>query len=191
MTLVFGCEKMTSTVYRNYANGKIHWAKVWYKDLGDDVCRNLALWTHENIRLEACGFNKYFLSNNPDGMCSFSLLASHLLGRTKKWNSTNTNAGGWASSALNKALNGRLYNAMPTQIKSLIKQVKVYSTVGQNSNALSSSDCYITIPSVVEVDPTMIYEPYNSEGTHISYMTTDESRKRAFDGGVYYDYSFR
>lgn len=190
-TLVFGCARADDGIYENYAIGNINWAKLWYADLGADVCKSLAMWTHESITLEACGFRKYYLTENTSKRCSFSLLASHLLGKTKKWNPSNTNTGGWANSALNKSLNTRLYNAMPTQIKSLLKQVIVYSSVGNQSSELSSSDCYITIPALVEVDPTQTSEPYNSEGTSISYMNTNSSRKRAFDGGDYGEYWLR
>lgn len=195
-TLVFGCEKQTSTIFANHANGNIYWAKVWYKDLGDDTCKSLAMWTHESIRLEACGFNKYYLSDNPDGMCSFSLLASHLLGRTKAWNNSSTNDGGWAQSALNAALNTRLYDAMPTQIKLLLKKVNVKSNDGIGNvepyySDVTTSECYITIPALIEIDSSQVMEPYNSEDTPISYMSTNDARKRAFDGGDYYDYWLR
>ena len=189
--LVFGCARADDGYYENHAIGNINWAKVWFADLGDDVCKNLAMWTHESITLEACGFRKYYLSDNTSKRCSFSLLASHLLGRTKGWNTSNTNAGGWANSSLNKSLNERLYNAMPTQIKALLKKVIVYSSIGQMSSELSSSDCYITIPALIEVDPTQTSEPYNSEGTSISYLNTNDSRKRAFDGGDYNAYWLR
>lgn len=189
--LVFGCARADDGYYENHAIGNINWAKVWFADLGDDVCKNLAMWTHESITLEACGFRKYYLSDNTSKRCSFSLLASHLLGRTKGWNTSNTNAGGWANSSLNKSLNERLYNAMPTQIKALLKKVIVYSSIGQMSSELSSSDCYITIPALIEVDPTQTSEPYNSEGTSISYLSTNDSRKRAFDGGDYNAYWLR
>ena len=188
-TLVFGCEKQTSTIFANYASGKIHWAKIWYKDLGDDVCRDLALWTHESIRLQACGFNKYYLSDNPDGMCSFSMLASHLLSRKKKWNNTSGNTGGWANSALNRYLNNRLYNAMPPQIKALMKQVMISSSIGGGSSELSTSNCYITAPALIEVYPKGTWgEPYNSEGVAISYMSQPANIKRAFANGEYFDY---
>ena len=190
-TLVFGCARADDGIYENYAIGNINWAKVWFTDLGEDACKSLALWTHESITLEACGFRKYYLTENTSKRCSFSLLASHLLGRTKKWNSTNSNEGGWAESALNKSLNNRLYNAMPIQIKLLLKQVIVYSSIGKKSSELSSSDCYITIPALIEVDPTKTSEPYNSEGTSISYMSANDSRKRAFDGGDYDEYWLR
>ena len=187
-TLVFGCARADDGIYENYGVGNINWAKIWYADLGEDVCKNLAMWTHESITLEACGFRKYYLADNTSKRCSFSLLASHLLGRTKKWNTANTNAGGWAVSALNNSLNNRLYNAMPIQIKALMKKVIVWSSVGQNSSELSSSNCYITIPAVVEVDSSYTSEPYNSEGIAISYMSTNSARKRAFDGGGYNAY---
>jgi hypothetical protein len=190
-TLVFGCAKADDGFYENHAIGNINWAKVWFADLGDDVCKNLAMWTHESITLEACGFRKYYLSDNTSKRCSFSLLASHLLGRTKRWNASNTNVGGWASSELNHSLNTRLYNAMPTQIRELIKKVIVYSSIGQMSSELSSSNCYITIPALIEVDPTQTAEPYNSEGTSVSYLSTNDSRKRAFDDGDYNAYWLR
>lgn len=196
-TLVFGCAKADDGIYENYAIGNINWAKVWYADLGDDVCKDLAMWTHESIILEACGFRKYYLSDNTSKRCSFSLLASHLLGKTKKWNSSNTNDGGWASSTLNTSLNNRLYNAMPTQIKQLLKQVIVYSNDGITSSdgsfytEVTSSNCYITIPALIEVDSSQTSEPYNSEGTVISYMSNNTARKRAFDGGDYNAYWLR
>jgi hypothetical protein len=71
----------------------------------------------------------------------------------------------------------------------LIKKVIVTSSIGDISTELSTSDCYITIPALVEVDPSQSgAEPYNSEGTTILYMTDNESRKRAFDNGEYADY---
>lgn len=195
-TLVFGCAKADDGYYENHAIGNIYWAKLWYADLGDDVCKDLAMWTHESITLEACGFRKYYLSDNTSKRCSFSLLSSHLLGRTKRWNATNTNDGGWAESELNKSLNSRLYNAMPSQIKSLLKKVIVYSSDGIGDRdpyytEVTSSNCYITIPALIEVDPSRTSEPYNSEGTSISYLHTNDSRKRAFDGGDYSAYWLR
>ena len=190
-TLVFGSARADDGIYENHAIGNINWAKIWFADLGEDVCKDLAIWTHESITLEACGFRKYYLSNNTSKRCSFSMLASHLLGRTKKWNNAGSNAGGWAESSLNKSLNNRLYNAIPSQIKALLKQVIVYSSVGNLSSELSSSNCYITIPALIEVDPTRSSEPYNSEGTSISYLTTNNSRKRSFDGGDYNAYWLR
>ena len=190
-TLVFGCARADDGKYEDYGVGEIYWSKIWYADLGDDVCRKLAAWTHESLHMEACGFDKYYLSDNSMQRCSFSLLASHLLDRTRVWNNTNSNSGGWKDSALNAFLNDRLYKAIPEQIRSLIKQVKVPSSIGDGSTDIDTGDCYITIPACIEVYPTMTGTPYISEGKSISYMGTNDSRKRSFDGGEYNDYWLR
>ena len=190
-TLVFGCAKADDGIYENFAIGNINWCKVWYKDLGDSVCQDLAMWTHEKITLEACGFRKYYLSDNASKRCSFSLLATHLLDRNKKWNTENSNVGGWKSSELNASLNNRLYKAMPNQIRALLKQVKVPSSIGSKSIEIDTADCYIAIPACIEVDSTMNIDPYVNEGTAISYMSTNDSRKRAYDGGDYAKYWLR
>ena len=187
-TLVFGCVKADDGFFENHAVGEINWAKLWLADLGDEACTTLALWTHEKLVMEACGFRKYYLSDNASKRCSFSLLASHLLDKKYIFNISNNNTGGWATSTLNQFLNTRLYDALPLQMKQLIKQVKVGSSIGNMSNEISYSDCYITVPAVKEVDPSMTSEPYNSESTVISYMNSNTARKRAYVGGDYSDY---
>ena len=190
-TLVFGCAKADDGMYENYAIGTINWCKLWYKDLGEEACQSLSMWTHEKVSFEVCGFRKYYLSENASKRCSFSLLATHLLDRAKVWHSDNTNEGGWRNSTLNKSLNSRLYNAIPIQIRSLLKQVRVPSSIGNKSTEIDTTDCYITVPACIEVDPTMTTEPYANEGTSISYMTTNDSRRRAYDGGDYSAYWLR
>lgn len=190
-TLVFGCARADDGIYENFAIGNINWCKVWYMDLGDETCKALAEWTHERIDFEACGFRRYYLSDNSNKRCSFSLLATHLLDRMRKWNATNTNTGGWKNAKLNAFLNGRLYKAIPNQIRALIKQVKIPSSIGNGSTEVETSDCYITIPACIEVDPTMTSSPYVNEGASISYMSTNDSRKRAYVDGGYGIYWLR
>lgn len=190
-TLVFGSARADDGVYENYAIGNIYWCKLWYVDLGEEACKNLAIWTHENITLEACGFKKYYLSDNPSKRCSFSLLASHLLSSNMRFGTSHSNEGGWSTSTMNAFLNNRLYKAIPEQIRSLIKKVKVSSSIGQKYTELAESDCYITIPACIEMDASMTSDPYINEGTAISYMTSNAMRQRAHDGGDYDSYWLR
>ena len=181
-TLVFGCAKADDGFYENHAIGNVNWAKVWFADLGDTVCRDLAAWTHERVGLEACGFRKYYLTNNTSKRCSFSLLATHLLDKDSVWNTSNSSTGGFKDSALNKLLNTRLYKAVPAQIRSLLKQCRIPSSIGDKSTEIDIANCYIAVPSVIELDPSKTTEPYISEGVSISYMTTNDMRKRSYDG---------
>lgn len=189
--LVFGAALADDGVFENYATGTINWCKLWFADLGDATCRNLAIWTHEQVDMEACGFRKYYLTENPSQRCSFSLLATHLLDRDYNWSAVNSNAGGFASSALREMLNNRLYKAIPTQIRSIIKEVNVPSSVGSKSTEIVTSNCYITVPARVELDTSATDEPYINEGGNISYIYDNNTRKRAHKDGTYSKYWLR
>ena len=186
-TLVFGCSKADDGSYENYATGNVYWSKIWYEDLGDTVCKKLVGWTHENIAFNVCSFKKYYLSNEPSKRCTFSLLATHLLDRRRAFNSNGSNNGGWTESDLNKFLNSRFYEAMPVKIKLLTKQVTVNSSIGQGSSELSASQCYVSIPAAIELNNSYDTnrEPFVNEGETISYMTSNDARKRARIDGDY------
>lgn len=183
-TLVFGCAKADDGAYENYAYGDIHWCKVWYADLGDEACRKLAGWTHEKVEMEVCGFKNYYLADNPSKRCNFTMLATHLLERARTYNETNTTVGGWASSKLNAFLNTRFYNAFPVQIKALVQKVNIASSVGSGSHDISTSGCYVAIPSLIEVDGSKTTEPYIYEGSTIDYMISEDARKRSYVDGA-------
>lgn len=185
-TLVFGCSRQDDGRYENYGFGTVYWSKLWYHDLGENACRDLAMWTHENISLEVCGFRKYYLSDNPVKRCSFSLLATHTLDRGRAWatSSAPSPAGGWGKSILNTLLNNRLYKAFPIQIRQLIQKVEVPSAAGDGSLDIVTSSCYITLPALIEMVPTITSDPYVSEGVGIPYMTSNAMRIRANPSGV-------
>ena len=63
-TLVFGCSKADDGAFENHAVGSVYWAKIWFADLGDAACRELASWTHETRTYEVAGFKRFYLSDN-------------------------------------------------------------------------------------------------------------------------------
>lgn len=192
-TLVFGCMKADDGAYENYAVGNVYWAKIWYRDLGAATCEKLAGWVHETVNFELCGFKKYYLSTNSSKRCNFSLLATNLLSRDRRMRATSGNTGGWATSELNSYLNSRMYENLPTQIKAILQQVSIASSIGDQSTELSYSDCYISIPALIEVNNEDRYnvEPYVYEDSIISYMTSSDVRKRMYEHGTYGAYWLR
>ena len=192
-TLVLGAAKNDAGRFSNYGVGEVHWLKIWYMDLGEEICEKLVNWTHEKIGLEVSGFYRYALYDDYTKESTMSLLATNLLDRTKQYNATNTNIGGWASSLLNSYLNSRFYNAIPEQIKSLMKKVSVSSMVGGMSSEISESGCYVNVPSAYDIDSTKTEyasEVYDTNGT-IDYMISNEQRKRSYLDGDYADYWLR
>ena len=184
-TLIFGAAKMDSGRITSYCMGDVHWCKIWYQDLGEKVCEQLVGWTHEEITLGVSGFYRYPLYDDRSKETMVSLVGCHLLDRTMKYNSANTNAGGWASSDLNRILNTRFYNAVPVQIRLLLKKMCVLSTIGQMSTEISESGCYINIPSVYDVDSAETgykNELYSGAST-ITSMASNKQRIREFRVG--------
>lgn len=190
-TLVFGCSKADDGAYENHAKGTIYWAKLWNADLGDAACRNLAAWIHEDISLEMYGFKRYYLSDNSGSRSSMSFIASHALANSMPLNDTSSNAGGWANMDMNRFLNSRFYNAIPVQWRQLLKQVKIQSSIGEKSNETSTSNCYVAIPSILEVDGGFNQEPYSYEGSVIPFITSDATRRRTKEDGTTISYWLR
>ena len=75
----------------------------------------------------------------------------------------------------------------------MIKSVTISSSIGNKSTDITSSNCHIYIPSVIEVCNTSEYniEPYTNEGSIISYMVSNDMRKRAHYDGSYAGYWLR
>ena len=182
VSLVFGCNKLEDGSYEQYARGTIYWSKIWYADLGDDICKQIAYWPHEEIGFEACcesngSLKRYYLSDNSGARSSIALIASNTLSQPMVINASSSNSGGWANYSLNTYLNNRVYEAFSTKWKQLIKQVKVKSSVGENSEAISNSDCYIFIPAIAELYSGVTSEPYISEGTIISHFQSSNQAR--------------
>lgn len=181
VSLVLGCGKLEDGSYEQHANGTVYWSKLWYADLGHDVCSQLAYWPHEEITFEACyeknGTPKrYYLSDNSGARSALTFIAANALPHSQTLDNSSVNSGGWAKYSLNTYLNSRVYAAFPAKWKQLMKQVKVRSSAGDKSNEIVNSDCYIFIPSITEVTEYVTSEPYVSEGTIISHFVTANDR---------------
>ena len=178
-TLVFGCSKADDGIYENYARGTVHWCKVWYADLGDSMCTDLARWIHERIPMELAKFKGYYLAGAVGKRASMTFLAGNILSVKKRFTNKSTNEGGWAKSGLNAWLNNRLTKAVSPLWRALLKPVKVSSSIGMKSPDTSSSDCCFFLPSLYEIDSSASTEPYiNETNAAIPYMVSNESRKR-------------
>ena len=161
--------------------GQIHWAKVWLDDIGDAAARKLAAWPHETWRYEYCGDKRYRFAADSSKITGASFIPTRLLSLGHCMNTTNTNIGGWNDSAMRQFCNGRVYDAFPTEWKSIIKQVQIPSTAGNMSSDIVYSKDYVYLPSYVEVFNT-IEDPYVSEGKVIAFFNTDVDRIKTMNG---------
>ncbi len=158
-----------------YGAGWIHWCKIWYDDLGVTNCKKLASWTHEILRMEFAGSDRYRLSGSTSQRANASFFANNALPLLRRMNPTNTNAGGWDESEMRKFLNTRVYDALPYNWQAAIKQVKISASAGNQSSEIVISNDYIYLAANRELGG-WTSTPYINEGDAISYFATNASR---------------
>ena len=178
MTLIFGAIKFVAQDgigYDNYATGWIHWAKIWYEDLGQANAQELAAWTHETWRAEYfSGSNRYRITNSYR-YAKLPFILNNMLPSAHIMNNSSVNSGGFAASSLNTFVNNRVLKALPIGWRSIIKSVRVGSSAGNQSTEILYTDNKIFIPAYAEIS-NILQEPYSSEGTLIDWYGTQDAR---------------
>ena len=164
--------------FDDYGKGYLYWAKIWFDDLGETNCRQLAAWSHETMRVEYCGTGRYRLSGGTSQRANASFVANTLLtDRLRVMNSTNTNVGGWDACQMRTLfINTRMPNALPTVWRTMLKQVQISASEGNKSNNILVSNDYFYIPAYVEMGGSGT--AYINEGTAISWFNSDIRRAK-------------
>ena len=155
--LVFGAYRRqgASTVaYDRYAKGWIHWAKIWYDDLGDDVCRKIANWPRETYRAEYVGSQRHFRSVDDYNLVDSSWMFTCPLTHHKRYDGTSVST--WGGSELQRFYENRVYAAFPQEWQTAIGAVAVATKANNNTINLNRVNCHCYLPAFAEIyqDPT-------------------------------------
>lgn len=135
------------------------------------------------MRVEYYGTSRYRLSGGGSQSSNASFISNALLtDRFRQMNSSGTNVGGWDACQMRSFLNLRMPEAFPTVWKSMLKQVKISASEGNKSSTILNSNDYFYLPCLREMGGSS-ESPYNSEGSHISWFTSD-IRRAKFRGMV-------
>ena len=113
-TLVFGCSRTDDGYYENNAVGTIYWSKIWYTDLGEYVCKELAAYPHEKLNLVVGGFRRFYLSEVSNKRSSITLVANRPLSNYIPYSSGSYSTS-WESSVFNIYLNDKVYRGFPVE----------------------------------------------------------------------------
>lgn len=191
--LVLGADLNNEGLPRNIAShGKINYAKIWFKDLGDDVCRTCCSWIYTKINFDFCGKNRYFNSSGGETKASFicqDLLDEtypvFLTSATPDINDTpGQETGGWGITDLRTWMNEKLFAGISLHWKQIIQESVIKSMrggtnkdaeiAGSSANALilrqsiRESKNYLYLPALAEVNTDI-----NAATTTVPYFNNE------------------
>ena len=58
-----------------------------------------------------------------------------------------------------------------------MKRVKIPSSIGGKSTEVSTSNCYISVPAIIQLDSSMNFEPYFNEGSTTPFIAPNSADK--------------
>lgn len=116
-----------------------------------------------------------------------TFLCKNLLYKTYQMNGSDTNSGGFPSSALCSTLNGSIYNALPSDLKSVIKTAYKWYGTGQNTTNGKWSGHKLWLPLTFEMFGEVSYSPATEHTTgnarQYPIFTDNTSRIKKMNNG--------
>lgn len=177
LSLVFGCRKTGENSYGNYAKGTVHWAKLWYGDIGHKACQQIAAWPHEELAFETCSKEGEAIQY---GAGTLVFLAKLLLSEPQNMLASSSGyVGGWENYQLANYLQGRVYNGINEEYKRLLKLAKVPTTARDSNGTIvvNNANSYLFLPAFAEVNSEQVTssewqnpQPYLAEAAETSNL---------------------
>lgn len=117
------------------------------------------------------------------GKAGLTFGMTQLMASTRQMNSSNTNAGSFAGSAMYSWLSGTIYPNLPTELKDAIKAVNKKPSSGGGSSVIRTDAMYLWLFAEVEVFGSTTYS-YAGEGTQYPYFATSAERIKRLSNGA-------
>ena len=150
---------------------------VW--QIGDTKDENIA---GETLTFAIMGKNMDDLADG-SGKAGLTFGMTQLMASTRQMNSSNTNSGSFAGSAMYRWLSGTIYPNLPTELKDAIKAVNKKTSSESGSSAIRTDAMYLWLFSEIEVFGKMTYS-YAGEGTQYPYFATAAERIKKLSNGA-------
>ena len=151
---------------------------LWPITSGNTVSKQITLTdgTTMNLRLADSMANRYQFSDN-SGYSQAVLEMDACIPTSYRMNATGTNAGGWLATEMSTQTMGIVYNMLPNDLKSLVKQVKVPSATSGSDSTLVYADNYCFLEAASEVYSSYSSYAYNEGAIYEYYNGTTDSIK--------------
>lgn len=176
--LSFGAMAYGTQGYRFPAKGWIHWAKIWYEDLGQNNIKELGSWPRETWRMHYRGNALYNKDDGTGLMDGASFIANAPLSQFyEMYPSTQYDTrGSWKNSVLRQFVNTRCLQALPYEWQSIIRPVNIVTKGGvDNFNNLEYTTDKIYVPSYADLRASST-SLISAEGSQISWFVDNSDR---------------
>lgn len=148
-------------------------------DIGDTV--NVTLTGGEAITLRLEDFNHDDLTAG--GKAKMTFMMVDCLATTATMNSSNTNSGGWKSSAMRTSMATYLAK-FPAEWRAIIKPVNKKGTAGSQSTTIQTTSDSLWLPSMIELGLLATTAGYSGEGATYPLFTDNASRIKKVGGSA-------
>ena len=151
-----------------------------YYNIGDE--KTITLTTGEQVTLQILDFNRDVADNG--NVVGITLGTKNLLNTKYPMNTTDTNAGGWQTSAMRTSTMQTIYNQLPSDLRTRVKQVKK-QTYNRTSGIVETYD-YVWLLSQIELSGRLL-GTYEGEGMQYRYWqehNTDNDRRKLTTSGA-------
>ena len=141
------------------------------------------------MTLQIADFDHDYLSGATTAKkAAVTFLCKNLLYKTYQMNSGDTNSGGFPSSALCSTLNGSIYNALPSDLKAVIKTAYKWYGTGNNTTNGKWSGHKLWLPLTFEMFGETSYSPATERTTgnarQYPIFTDNASRIKKMNNGA-------
>lgn len=143
--------------------------------------KDVTLTTGEKITLRIEDFNHDDLAAG--GKAPISFMMQDLLATTYNMNSSNTNAGGWSSTAMRSRM-ATFLSQLPADLRAIIKPVIKKGTAGSQSTTIQNTTDSLWLPSPKEVGLLTTDAGYSGEGTQYPLFVDNASRIKKLSNGA-------
>lgn len=141
------------------------------------------------MTLQIADFDHDYLSGTTTAnKAAVTFLCKNLLYQTYQMNSSSTNNGGFPSSSLLSTLDGSIYNALPSDLKAVIKTAYKWYGTGNNTTNGKWSGHKLWLPLTYEMSGSNGYAPAEEQTTgnarQYPIFTDDASRIKKMSNGA-------
>ena len=159
-------------------------SSLW--NIGDEIDITLSGTYNETITLQIWDFN-HFDKSDGSGKAGICFGMKHLMKNTRDMNNYNVNRGGWNDTDMKETAMTNIYNSMPSDLQSYIKEVNTYANEGGgvfSFNAGKLSKDKVFLPGLTEIDNNWSNQNNSESGQkQFPIFTDDNSRIKKLSNG--------